>query len=96
MPENPDLTAALEAQISSLGAADRSVLVATVDTPDSQIATVRGSANDRFWSALQEWGLACETPLDIELPEQLRNFQPRSFALTAPGRELLARLLRGC
>jgi|SRR5579862_2083280 len=95
MSENSALTAALEAQIRSLGAADRSVLVATVDTPDSQIATVRGSANDRFWSTLEEWGLAREMPLEIDLPEQLKSFQPRSFALTAQGRELLARVLRG-
>lgn len=95
MAENSQLTEALAAQISSLSAADRSVLVACVDTPDSQMATVCGSANERFWSTLQAWGLAREMPLEIDLPEQLRNFRPRAFALTAQGRELLAELLQG-
>ena len=59
------------------------------------IATVRGSANDRLWSKLVELTLAREMPLDLEIPPQLVNFHPRSFALTAEGRALLSQWLRG-
>ena len=83
----------LEELVNALSAGDRSVLQASVDTPDSQIATVRGSANDRLWSKLVELTLAREMPLELEIPPQLVNFHPRCFALTAEGRELLSQSL---
>jgi len=79
--------------LQRLSAADRSVLAATLETPGSQIATVRGSANDLLWSKLVELGFAREMVLDLELPPQLKHIQPRSFALTDAGRTALAELL---
>jgi hypothetical protein len=79
--------------LGRLSAADRSVLAATLETPDSQIATVRGSPNDVLWSKLVELGFAREMVLDLELPPQLKHIQPRSFALTDAGRSALAELL---
>jgi hypothetical protein len=49
-------------------AADRSVLAATLETPNSQIATVRGSPNDVLRSKLIELGFARDMVLDLELP----------------------------
>ena len=83
----------LEELVNALSAGDRSVLQASVDTPDSQIATVRGSANDRLWSKLAELTLAQEMPLELDIPPQLVNFHPRCFALTAEGRALLSQWL---
>jgi hypothetical protein len=79
--------------LQGLSAADRSVLAATLETPGSQIATVRGSPNDLLWSKLVELGFAREMVLDLELPPQLKHIQPRSFALTGAGRTALAELL---
>jgi hypothetical protein len=73
---------------------DLSVLEAALVTPDSQIATVRNSANDVFWSRLVEAGLGVEMTLDIEIPPQLSRFQPKSFALTEQGRIVVPQLLR--
>jgi len=88
----------LEGLLQRLSPGDRSVLAATLDTPDSQIATVRDTANDRLWSRLVELGFARELVLDIDLPPALKHIQPRSYAFTTPGRaaiaELLARLAR--
>lgn len=83
----------LKGLVGAMNAADLSVLQATVATPDSQIATVRNSPNDRVWSRLTQLGLAQELPLELEIPPQLKDFQPRSFALTATGREIFQRLL---
>jgi hypothetical protein len=83
----------LQELLQGLSAADRSVLAATLETPDSQIATVRNSANDQLWSRLVELGYAREMVLDIDLPPALKHIQPRSFALTASGRAALAELL---
>jgi hypothetical protein len=79
--------------LQRLSAGDRSVLAATLETPGSQIATVRGSPNDVLWSKLVELGFASEMVLDIELPPGLKHIQPRSFALTDAGRSALAELL---
>lgn len=80
--------------LRSLKASDMSILEATLDTPDSQIATVRNSANDMLWSALERLGMAKEMVLDIEIPPALQNFYPKSFAFTERGRTEMPRLLR--
>lgn len=80
--------------LRNLKASDMSVLEATLDTPDSQIATVRDSPNDVLWSALERMGLAQEMVLDIEIPSALTNFYPKSFAFTERGRVEMPRLLR--
>jgi hypothetical protein len=80
--------------LRNLKASDMSVLEATLDTPDSQIATVRDSPNDVLWSALERMGLAQEMVLDIEIPSALKNFYPKSFAFTERGRAEMPRLLR--
>jgi hypothetical protein len=64
-----------------------------VDTPGSQIGTAANSANDRFWTRLVEIGLAEERTLDLDVPPELRTFLPKSFALTVPGRAIVAELL---
>jgi hypothetical protein len=69
-----------------LSPGERSVLVATLETPNSQIATVRNTPNDRLWSKMVELGLAQERTLEIDLPPALKHVQPRSFALTELGR----------
>jgi hypothetical protein len=79
--------------LRSLSAGDRSILQKSLEVPDSQIATVRKSPNDAFWSRLAELGLAREMPLDIDLPQGVTNFLPRSFALTEVGRQTLPALL---
>jgi len=85
----------LERLLRRLSPADRSVLAATVETPDSQIATVRDTANDVLWSRLGELGLARELVLDIDLPPASKHIQPRSYALTAAGRAAIAEVLTG-
>jgi hypothetical protein len=76
-----------------LSPGERSVLAATLETPDSQIATVRNTANDRLWSKMVELGLAQEMTLEINLPPALQHVQPRSFALTELGRVKVRQLL---
>jgi hypothetical protein len=77
--------------IRELRASNMSVLRATLDTPDSQIATVANSQNEVFWSALVEHGLARELPWDPDL-ESVRPHW-RTFALTDAGRAALPMLL---
>jgi hypothetical protein len=79
--------------LQRLSPADRSVLAATLETPDSQIATVRDTPNDVFWSRLVELGFAGELVLDIDLPPTLKHIQPRSYALTVTGRAAIAEVL---
>lgn len=71
------------------------MLAATLETPDSQIATVRDTPNDVLRSRLVELGLARELVLDIDLPPALKHIQPRSYALTAPARAAIAEVLTG-
>jgi uncharacterized caspase-like protein len=79
--------------LRNLSASDGSVLLAVLDTPDSQIATVANSANDRLWSTFVAHGFAQELTLDLD--ERLRpaGFQPRTYALTNAGRDALPQLL---
>jgi hypothetical protein len=79
--------------VQHLSPGERSVLVATLETPDSRIATVRNTANDRLWSRLVELGLAQEMTLEIDLPPALQHVQPRSFALTELGRVKVRQLV---
>lgn len=72
---------------------DRSILELSLNTPDSQIATVEGSPNDAFLTKLAEFGLAEEKALDLEVPAQLARFVPKSFALTDEGRTVIIALL---
>ena len=88
-----EATPAIVELIRRLTAGDLSVLKATLDTPDSQIATVAGSANDRLWSALADEGLARELALQIDVPLP-PHFRPKSFTLTEDGRAALPQLLR--
>jgi hypothetical protein len=85
--------------LQRVSAADRSVLLAMLETPDSQIATIKGTPNDVLWSQMVELGFALQMKLDLELPAALKHVEPRSFALTASGRarmpELLQKLSRG-
>jgi hypothetical protein len=84
----------LLALLQRVSAGDRSVLAAMLETPDSQIATIRGTPNDLMWSQLVELGFALEMKLDLDLPEALKHVQPRSFALTASGRARMPELLQ--
>jgi hypothetical protein len=72
---------------------DRSVLRATLETPNSQIATVRDSPNDVLWSKLVELGFAREMTLEVDFPRALKDIQPKSFLLTEQGRIAVAQLL---
>lgn len=90
-----DETHALLDLLRHLSASDLSVLQAAVGVPGSQIATVKGSANDVFWSRLVDLGLARELTLDIELPPQLSHLRPKSFALTDEGGTAVRELLAG-
>ena len=83
----------LEGLLRRLSPADRSVLAAALETPESRIATVRDTPNDVLWSRLVELGFARELVLDIDLPPGLKHIQPRSYALTAPGRAAIAEVL---
>jgi len=78
--------------IRRLSGSELSVLRAILETPGSQVATVKGSANDMLWSTLAAQGLARESPLalDVPLPPNLR---PKSFTLTEEGREAVPRLV---
>lgn len=80
--------------LQQLSPSDRSTLQAAVDTPHSQIATVENSPNDVLWSRMVEFGLATEMTLDIDIPAALRNFRPKSFALTDAGRQVVIELLK--
>lgn len=91
---NPDAgTQELVQLMQRLSPGERSVLIATLETRDSQIATVSNTPNERLWSKMVELGLAQEMPLEIDLPPVLRHVQPRSFALTELGRAKIAELL---
>jgi hypothetical protein len=79
--------------LQHLSPAEQSVLVATLETPDSQIATIKDTPNDALWSKLVELGLAQEMTLELDLPAALRHIQPRAFALTPLGRTKLPELL---
>ena len=76
-----------------LSAAAASVLRATLETPDSRIATVAGTANDTLWATCVAHGLARELSLDLD--ERLRppGFHPKTYALTDLGRTILPKLL---
>jgi hypothetical protein len=80
--------------LRKLKPSDMSVLQASLQTPDSQIATVKGSANDALWSKLVEFDLAREMTLEVDVPPALPNFHPKSFALTGPGRVVIPALLK--
>ena len=80
--------------LRGLRASDMSVLLASLDTPDSQIATVASSPNYVFWSKLEAHGFATAVPLDIELPPERQHILPRSFALTELARRALPELLK--
>jgi len=86
-------TRALEGLLQRLSPGDRSLLAATLETPDSQVATIRDTPNDLLWSRLVELGFARELVLDIDLPPASKHIQPRSYALTTPGRAAIAALL---
>jgi hypothetical protein len=94
MSISPDELRTLLGFLQRLKPSDMSILEAALATPDSQIATVRNSANDHLWSTMVELGLAREMPLDIKVPPELTNFQPKSFALTEEGRAAIPELLR--
>ena len=79
--------------VERLSPGDRSVLRATLETPDSQIATVKDSPNDVLWSKMVELGFAREMTLEIDLPAALQHIQPRSFSLTELGRTTMSQLL---
>jgi hypothetical protein len=80
--------------LRSMKPSDMSILEAALHTPDSQIATVRNSANDVLWSKLEQLGYAREMVLDMETPPELMNFFPKSFALTEEGRTAIPELMR--
>jgi hypothetical protein len=84
----------LLALVRGLRRSDMSVLLASLDTPDSQIATVARSPNYVFWSKLESLGFAVAMPLEIELPPERQHILPRSFALTELGRRALPELLK--
>jgi hypothetical protein len=92
-PNAVDTQELVQLLMQRLSPGERSVLVATLETPNSQIATVRNTPNDRLWSKMLELGLAQELALEIDLPPALRHVQPRSFALTELGRAQLPELL---
>jgi hypothetical protein len=79
--------------VERLSPGDRSVLRATLETPDSQIATVRNSANDVLWTKMVELGFAREMTLEIDFPQALKQIQPKSFLLTEQGRLAMSQLL---
>jgi len=79
--------------VERLSPGDRSVLRATLDTPDSQIATVRDSPNDVLWTKMVELGFAREMTLEIDFPRALKQIQPKSFLLTEQGRIAMGQLL---
>jgi hypothetical protein len=79
--------------VERLSPGDRSVLQATLETPDSQIATVRDSPNDVLWTKLVEFGFAREMTLEIDFPQVLKRIQPKSFLLTEQGRAAMSQLL---
>jgi hypothetical protein len=78
--------------IRGLRASDMSLLIAALDTPDSQIATVANSQNDIFWSALAEYGLARELAWDPDVVQSVPR-RAKTFALTEEGRSALPRLV---
>jgi anti-sigma-K factor RskA len=93
MNPSADDTKELVQLMQRLSPGERSVLVATLETPNSQIATVRDTPNDRLWSRMVELGLAQEMTLEVNLLTALKHMQPRSFALTELGRAKIPGLL---
>ena len=79
--------------VERLSPGDRSVLRATLETPDSQIATARDSPNDVLWTKMVELGFAREMTLEIDFPLALKQIQPKSFLLTEQGRVAMSQLL---
>lgn len=72
---------------SRLSAGDRSVLVAALQRPDSQMMTIEGSANDVFWSALERMGLMQQHPVPKEMADKLAGtgVKPKIFSVTDKG-----------
>src|SRR5580658_5263187 len=80
--------------LQRVSAADRSVLFAMLETPDSQIATVKRTPNDLLWSQMVELGFALQMELDLELPSALQYVEPRLLELTESGRARMRELLQ--
>jgi hypothetical protein len=83
----------LAGMVQRLSSTDKSVLAATLQTPESQIATIKNSPNDILWSKMVELGFAREMTLELDLPAALQHIQPRSFSLTELGRTTMSQLL---
>ncbi len=87
----------LLALIWCLKPSDLSILhVYLEEAVEAQIATVKDSANDIFYSTLQRLGLASEAALELDSPAQTRRALERakSFGLSEQGRAELAPLMR--
>ena len=80
--------------VSGLSAGDRSVLVAALKTPDSQMMTIEGSANDAFWSALERMGLMQHHPLPLDMARSLEGtgVKPKMFSVTEKGQAQIPEL----
>jgi hypothetical protein len=83
----------LVGMVEQLSPGDRLVLRATLETPDSQIATVRDSPNDVLWTKMVQLGFARDMTLEIDFPQVLKQIQPKSFLLTEQGRIAMSQLL---
>jgi len=61
-----------------MSAGDISMLDALVQDPEAQTATMPGTANDRLWSKMAEWGWMVETPSPLP--------NTKTFGLTPVGK----------
>ncbi len=90
-------TETLLAHMRTMTDGDISVLEASVETPDSSMATSPGSPNDVLWSAMEELGWMRRHEESIPLPGTT-PFRLLTYAITPEGQqpisELLSKLLK--
>jgi hypothetical protein len=96
MTENID-TEALLARMRTMTDGDLSVLHASLQSPDSSMATSPGSPNDVLWSAMEKLGWMLRHEQSIPLPG-MASFNLLTYVITPEGRhpitELLSKLLK--
>ena len=89
--DDPTFGPRLLATYRALSEADKSVIVAASRDADATMTTVKGSANDRFWTMLAKVGW---TEGGEPLPGLLLEVEIVGWRITALGRQSLPHLFR--
>lgn len=87
--------AGIEELARRLSPGDVSVLMLGMADPDGKLMTTAGSANDIFWSALEELGLTEELAVPDDVAEELEDagLTMKLYAVTLRGHAEIPALL---